>query len=149
MKNDNKMLIHLKFQKNFVAKVQEEMRDEFAVASRKWGLDLNTDSEDLIYKHSLNQLRRKISEMARVNWDLGDQLTIKVNTYKKTAEVFLPSARGNASKLRLLYTRDGWERDQEITEGAIPVSEFLGHIEDQIITYARTAVFYGVGSYSD
>lgn len=149
MKIDNsKMLVHLKLETNFTEIIDQTMEDEFEIASKKWNVYLNTDDHDIIMYHSRNQLRRKVSEMARLPWDMSDRMTIKVNSPQKGVEITLPSPKARTSTTKLLQTRDGWEIDDEKRDESVKLADFREHIQQCVLTWARTAVFYGVGSFT-
>lgn len=148
MKNNTKMIVHLKLEQNFIEKIKESMYEEIEVASKKWSVALNTDDEDLIIKHAISQVRRKTSENVKTNWDLGDLVTVKVNSIKKGIEITLPAPEASSSPTTLIYTRDGWELDQEKRDESVKLADFRDHMQDQIIAWAKTAVFYGVASFS-
>lgn len=148
MKNNTKMIVHLKLEQNFIEKIKESMYEEIEVASKKWSVALSTDDEDLIIKHAISQVRRKTSENVKTNWDLGDLITVKVTSIKKGIEITLPSPEASSSPTTLIYTRDGWELDQEKRDESVKLADFRDHMQDQIIAWAKTAVFYGVASFS-
>jgi len=148
VKNNNKMIIHLNLDKNFIEKIKEEMYKEIEIASKKWSVSLNTDDEDLIISHSVKQVRRKTSENIRTNWDLSDTLTVKINSIHKNVEITLPAPEASSSTSSLIYTRDGWEIDTEKRDESVRLPDFRDYIQDQIMQWARTAVFYGVASFS-
>lgn len=148
MKDNSKTIIHLELDKDFIETVKTHMSDEFQLACKKWGLALNNADQDLIISHSLKQLRRKASENARTNWDLSDKISIKVNAMTRANEMTLTSKKTGSAKTRVIYTRDGWEQDQEKRDESVSLSEFRVHIQDLIIQWGKTAVFYGVASFS-
>lgn len=148
MKNDTKMIINLELDKDFIETVKNEMLDEIRVSSIKWGVALNVDDEDTIITNSVKQVRRKTSENVKTNWDLSDKLTVKVNSVRKGIEITLPAVEADNSPSALIYTRDGWEMDQEKREGSVRLADFQKHMQSQIIEWARTAVFYGVSTYA-
>lgn len=148
MKNNTKMIIHLELDKNFIEEIKKEMYEEIEIASKKWSVALNTEDEDTIIVNSIKQVRRKTSENVRTNWDLSDKITVKVNSIKKGIEITLPAPEAANSPTTLIYTRDGWELDQEKRDESVSLADFDQHMKNQIIKWARTAVFYGVASYS-
>lgn len=150
MKKDNaKMLVHLNLGENFREKIQDFMEDEFYIACKKWDVKPNTDDKQDIFYHAIRQLRRKVSENARTNWDLSDELTVKINAFKKETIVLeLPSPKAVSLKSTIISTRDGWEIDQEMNVDAVELKNFCEYMIERIELWARTAVFYGVGSFA-
>lgn len=128
--------------------VRAEMEDELNVSCKKWGIHLNTESRDGIVVHSMNQLRKKVSESAKNNWDFDSKLSIRVSSVTRSGDISLPSASMVNSKLRLIKSREGWEMEQEPSEESVLISEFPDHFKAKIKTWGRTAVFYGVASYA-
>lgn len=144
----NKIHIHLQVGENFIDEIKSAMNDELIVASRKWGIHLNTEDSDRVINHSMNQLRKKVSESVKTNWDLGAKISVRVNSPKRSSDINLPDKSMSKSKTKLIKARDGWEIEQEPNEDSVLLGEFLEHFKAQIKTWARTAVFYGVASYA-
>ena len=143
-----KMIIHVDLTEDFISILLDEMEDEFDLSCRKWDVRLNQDEKERVLEHSLKQVKRKTSENIKTLWDLSDTLTVKVNSQKRPIEIRLPAPEAESSKIKLFYTKDGWEIDQEMQDEAVKLADFAEHIESKIKTWARTAVFYGVGSYA-
>lgn len=148
MKNDMKMIIHIDLEEDFINVLLNEMEDEFELACRKWGLNLNQEEKELVLEHSLKQVKRKTSENIKTLWDFSDKLIVKVNSHKKPIEIKLPAPEAESSRIALFHTKDGWEIDQEMQDEAIRLADFAEHIQSKIKQWSRTAVFYGVGSYA-
>lgn len=142
------LIIHINLPKNFINLVKETMEDEIDISTKKWGVNLNTDDRKLVIKHSLNQLQRKVAESARTVWDLSDTLNVRVSCTKNSGELTLPNPSLKLSS-KLSKTKDGWKIEEEdIRDDVVPLINFDKHFEKLIFTWARTAVFYGVGSYT-
>lgn len=149
MRNDTKMIIHINLPKNFVEVVHNEMEQELTESSKKWEVSLNQSQRENILRHAINQTKQKVSDNAKNQWDLSDRLTIKANSTKKGIEIVLPDPNGNVPpNVKLFYTRDGWELDQEHHDEAVALVDFADYIQNKIKTWVRTAVFYGVASYT-
>lgn len=145
----NKIFIHLKLGVGFMDEVKAEMEDELKIASKKWGIRLNTEDRDLVLKHSMNQLKKKVSESAKNNWEFTPKISIKVGIPKpRASDITLPDPALDRSKIRILKSRDGWEMEQELSEESVVIGEFHEHFKSRIKTWARTAVFYGVSSFA-
>lgn len=148
MKNDMKMIIHIDLGDDFIGTVLDAMEEEFEISCKKWGVRLNQEDKENIFQHSIIQLKRKTSDNIRNTWDLSDSLVVKVNSHKRPIEISLPAPEAESSRIKLFHTRDGWEIDQETIEDTVRLADFAEHIKSKIKTWARTAVFYGVGSYA-
>lgn len=148
MKNDMKMIIHIDLTTNFFDVLLEEMEKELEVACKKWDVNLNQEEKELVFEHSIKQVKRKVSENTKTLWDLSDVLTVKVNSQRRPIEIRLPAKEAETSKIKLFYTKDGWEIDQEMQDDAVRLADFAEHLENLIKRWSRTAVFYGVGSYA-
>jgi hypothetical protein len=152
VKNDsNKLIIHLTLPEDFMTRLADTIEDELAVASKKWKVELNEDSRDIIRRHSRAQLRQKTAETSRSPWDLSSRVTVKVNATGTFAgkELELPvGLTAAAADLRLIRMRDGWEIDTEARDGSVALSEFSSFFQEKLLTWVRTAVFYGVGTYA-
>lgn len=148
MKNDMKMIIHIDLGTDFLDTVIDTMDNEFDIACKKWEVRLTQSEKENIFDHSIKQVKRKTSENIKTPWDLSDNLIVKVNSQKKPIEIKLPAPEADSSRIKLFHTRDGWEVDQEMQDDAVTLANFAEHIKSRIKTWARTAVFYGVGSYA-
>lgn len=149
MRTDTKMIIHINLPENFAEILSDEMEKELEKSSKKWGVYINYKQKETIFNYAKEQVRMKTSDHAKNNWDFSDQLTIRANSHKRGIEITLPAPEDvKLPSARLFYTRDGWELDQEKNEESIELSHFADFIQSKIKTWARTAVFYGVGSYS-
>jgi hypothetical protein len=146
----NRIFIHLKLGTGFMDEVKAEMENELDVASKKWGIRLNMEDRDLVLKHSLNQLKKKVSESAKHNWDFSPKVSIKVTAGNRASDITLPDPASAKSKMKIIKSRDGWEIpvEQEHSDEAVLIGEFHEHFKSRIKTWARTAVFYGVSSFA-
>lgn len=144
----NKIIIKINLGPDFNSIIEAEMADELMIAGKKWGIRLNTEDKDLILKHSMKQLQRKVSEAAKINWNLSDTLEVKVSASKGASDISLPDPMLENSRVRLVKSRDGWELEQEFSDESVRIGEFVEHFKAKIKTWARSAVFYGVSSYA-
>lgn len=144
----NRIFIHLKLGAGIMDEVKAEMEDELKIACKKWGIRLNTEDRDLVLKHSMNQLKKKVSESAKHNWEFTPKISIKVTSPKRASDITLPDPSLDRSKVRIIKSRDGWEMEQEFSEESVLIRDFHEHFKARIKTWARTAVFYGVSSFA-
>ena len=143
------LMVHISLPEQFINIVKETMEDELRVAIRKWGISLKRNEKDAIIKHSVNQLQRKVAESSRCTWDLSDTIRVKIVS-NVSAELHLPMDDTSKLTKKLIKTKDGWkiEEDDEAKDDAVMLAEFDQHFIKLINTWSRTAVFYGVGSYT-
>lgn len=146
MKQEDKFVVKIKLHKKFINKIQLEMEDELEKSIKKWGVNLNEDEQLRIIDHSFNQLIQKVSENARISWDLGDEIEIRVTGL--SGNITLPTESQKNKKIEVMKTRVGWEVSHDDENTTILMKDFKEHYEELIIKWARTGVFYGVGSYS-
>ena len=66
----------------------------------------------------------------------------------RDGDIFLPDENLKSKTDRLLRKRVEWVVDEDGADGSIPIHEFYDAYKQIIVKMARTAVFYGVGSYS-
>lgn len=144
------LIIHINLPENFINIVKDVMEDEIEVASKKWGVRLNTDDRRNIIRHSINQLQYKVSDNSRTAWDLGDTINVRVNIIGQKREITLPNPKiKEKSTTKLAKNKDGWKIEEEdVRDDLVPLAEFDEYFKNLIYTWARTAVFYGVGSYA-
>lgn len=141
------MILKINLSKNFIKSIKKTMEDELEIATKKWNIRLSEDERNNVIFHSINQLQQKVQAHTRLQWDLSDILTVKVNSIKE-GEVIIPDKSLKGPKIpSLIKTKDGWTVDDEDRDQAIHLSKFHTYFQDLMHTWARTAVFYGVGSY--
>lgn len=132
---------------DFLKHLQKEINDELAIAQRKWKIQLDAKQKTHVRKAALTQLASKVSSLAHSNWDLGDKLLI--NVPGGDGRIELPkTVKGANANLSLVLSKKGWEVIEEEADIAVGINDFHGSIIDNLNTWVRTAVFYGVGSYS-
>lgn len=148
MKTDKTgIILHIKLSKGFMQEVSDVMDDQFDLACQKWGVKLNSEDQKRVIDKSLEQLGRKVSENAKVHWDFGQVLNVRI-VNSPSGEITLPVKEKNKNaKKRVIRTRGGWEFDSEDTDGSVSLLEFAEMYKNLVKTWAAAAVFYGVGSY--
>lgn len=144
---ENLVTIHIDLGKDFKHLVDQEMENELAVAQQKWGVSLNGDDSDRVLYHAKKQLLRGVSDNARSEWD-GGRIVNVVAGAPRDGDIFLPDENLKSKTDRLLRKRVEWVVDEDGVDGSIPIHEFYEAYKQIIVKMARTAVFYGVGSYS-
>lgn len=131
---------------DFLKHLQKEINDEIAIAQKKWKVTLNTKQKTHIRKAALTQLASKVSSLAHSTWDLGDKLLI--NVAGGSGKIELPKEIKRNANLSIVLSKKGWEVIEEEADVAVKINDFYDKVIENLNTWVRTAVFYGVGSYS-
>lgn len=127
--------------------IADAMEEEFDIASRKWRVYPSDEEKKHIIEQSLLQLRTKVRGLACHEWAFEQELRLAVAGLSNNIKI--PSKDATRSKHRLVRARDGWVIDQDDSEFSIKLVELPDAIRREILEGARTAVFYGVGSYKN
>lgn len=146
---DTRMIVHIDLPEDFIETLEEDMEREFKKATRQWGVHVPFEEKEILLNYAKKQTIEKVTDNLRSRWDYSPQIMVKVNSPRQGMEIRLPFPKGmQTPPARFIYSRDGWSVDQEQNEDAVDVADFAEHIEQQIRTWLRTAVFYGVASYA-
>lgn len=147
-KNSDKIIIRVDLGKDFSSHVHSDMEKEFSISERKWGLSLDAEKKNTVFNNAVAQLEDKVSAVFDNPWEISNSLIMSVKAYKNI-EISVPDERLQGSSLCLLRRRDGWEVDTENTIGATNINRIPEVVKKEIRSWAKTAIFYGVGSYGD
>lgn len=149
-KEENSLEVTLSLPKNFHQEIADIMHQEFVQANKKWGLSLNSDHEAQIAEKAWKQLTNKVSSVARRPWEPTSQtLVVMVSTNKKGVfKLTLPSKEAAKYTVALVRAHDEWRVEQDPNHEAVKLSDFYEYFTEEVKTWARTAIFYGVGSYT-
>lgn len=135
-------------------RINDVMLDEINIAQRKWDVHLSDEEIEKVFACSKEQLESKMSNIIRSNWSLDDEvMNIYVfdNFNNHEDENFFTMNEENKdfpfSDIWLHRGNDGWMVIPEETGKTIPPKDFYDKVVEEILTFSRTAVFYGVGSY--
>jgi hypothetical protein len=147
---DSYLILNLELPENFEEELYKTINDEIALAQKKWKLKLSDDQKLKVFESSRTQTRLKTSTIAKQTWDLGRKLSLKVTFTKNTQIELKPDSNFTAThkKINLVLTKDGWVIANEESEDPVNITEILDKQIEVIKQWARTAAFYGVGSYS-
>lgn len=146
-KNSIALLVNIHLPKKFIEKIRSEMDKEIESASDKYDFFIDSVKRSIIIDNSLEQLQRKTLEIFKVEWDLSDIIHIKVNS-DVSSEIDLPNEKAKTSPIKFIRLTDAWELDNENRENTVMIKDFDKEIEKNLIEWGKTAVFYGVASYS-
>lgn len=132
--------------------INEAMRDELVVAKGKWRNFLNRDQEALVLKASKEQLVAKVRATTKdLSWEISDN-EIRVFPVRNldvpplSSDVYLPE-EAKSRDINLLEVNEGWKLDNSSDVKLIPLFKFEKVVVQKVLSWARTAVFYGVSSF--
>lgn len=137
--------IHLHLGDHFLPSLMKVMEEELEVASAKWGYTPTAAEKRDALRHGVAQVQKRVDSVSNGSWDLGEELVFSMPGPRNV--IHIPSPEATASGYRLIRSRDGWLIDQDQTEDSVPLDEFLAVFTSEVEAWARTAVFYSVGSY--
>jgi hypothetical protein len=147
---DSYLILNLELPESFLEDLYETINTEIALAQKKWKLKLTDEQKAIVFESARTQTRLKTSTIAKQPWDLGRKLAMKITFSRNTQIELKPGAQLSAAnkKINLVLTKDGWVLANEESEYPVNVTDILEKQIETIKRWARTAAFYGVGSYS-
>ena len=134
----NTFRICVKLPENYSNILETSIIDEMEKACRKWDVELVPDEREKVANSAMQQLFDKASHNFGNIWKGGQEVFINIDTHSEKLE-------HNSTILR---QGNGFIESTEPDHNNVPVSELGGYLCDLISSWVRTAVFYGVGSYS-
>jgi len=149
----SRIAFHVKLADNYMELIDEAIEDELKVAQRKWGVDLSDETVESIKRHSLNQLSMKVDLSLKTSWNFQPFVTLKIKGLSKSSgngllrDLNLPEELSSVPAIDLVLGRDGFEVESEPSDNTVSPSDLDSYILNRILTWIRTAIFYGVGSY--
>lgn len=142
----NTLTVTVVLPENLLEILEETIAEELATAQRKWKITLSPEELQSVKSNSLEQLRSKVSYLAKNTWDLGSKLTLTVSGESGNLTV---SDKPLKSELSFLLSKSGWSATQEEADSVVSANEFYDSIITHLKTWLATAVFYGTGSYAN
>lgn len=149
----SRITFHVKLADNYMDLIEEAIEDELIVAQRKWGVSLSEETVEHVKRHSLNQLSMKVDLTLKTSWNFQPIINLKIKGLTKSSgndllkDLTLPDELDSVPDIELVLGRDGFEVEDEPSDGTVLPAELNGYILNRILVWSRTAVFYGVGSY--
>ena len=149
-KEENALEVTLLLPKTFKKEITALMEEEFSIANKKWGLSLNSDVQEKIIAIAWKQLINKVTTVARREWDpTAPNIVVLISTNKKGVfKLSLPSREASKYTVSLVRAHDEWRVEQDPNHESVKLSDFHSFFISELRNWARTAVFYGVGSYT-
>lgn len=144
-KPKNSLVLEVEFTSDFYARIEEAMKDELNSAQMKWQTRIDDSTSDLILSHSRNQLQTKALGMAKP-WQYGDDSISISIAHPRSQTVKIPTESSKLNEAKLIRKKALWEIAEDELDDAVDLEDFVAYIEDLLIGWSRTAVFYGVGS---
>lgn len=142
----NSLTITVTLPENFIEALNNEITDELSIAQRKWKIKLSDEEKEVVRKASFEQLRSKVSSLSKNVWDLGSKLVI--NVAGETGSLNIGPNQPVKSNLSFILNKNGWAATTEDADSVVHAQDFYSDLIKTLFTWTRTAVFYGVGSYS-
>lgn len=141
-------MLTLTLPKQFFKDLEDVIEDELKIAQKKWQLKLTEEEKDVVRKNAYTQVYQKASTVAGSTWAGEKHIIVKI-PYFKDVDLKL---NANTSKtlekdLELVMTKDGWITASDESESPVLLSQIINYKTNIMLVWARTAVFYGVGSY--
>lgn len=141
--------VKLAYGEQFEDSLVEDMVEELSVAEEKWNVAPSTEERRDIVRHSMNQLKRRIATVCGESWDQYGAINMTLKGYSYPYKIDLSKALPKGLEdAYVVRKRDGFAVDSEVGEDSFSIHELQDKIEGLIRAAARTAVFYGVGSYA-
>ena len=134
----NTFRICVKLPENYSNILETSIIDEMEKACRKWDVELVPDEREKVASSAMQQLFDKASHNFGNVWKGGQEVFINIDTHSERLE-------HNSAILR---QGNVFIESTEPDRSNVPVSELGGYLCDLLSSWVRTAVFYGVGSYS-
>lgn len=144
---DPYLTLNLELPESFTQDLEDILHDEIAIAQKKWKLRLTPEQKATVFENARTQTRLKTSTVAKYQWDLTSKLSLRI-PYSRNTQLELKPGVKLDKKIDLVITKDGWVLANEESENPINLSSVLEKQIEIIERWARTAAFYGVGSYS-
>ncbi len=142
----NSLAIVVSLPSDFISLLNAEIDSELEIAQHKWKLTLTDEQAEHVRKSARDQLRSKVSGLAKANWDLGNKVVI--NAAGASGNLAINKKTKSDQNMMLVLSKAGWAVTQEETDSAIHVTNLYESLLKTLFTWSRTAVFYGVGSYT-
>lgn len=144
-KLDKALTLEVTFPDNYIDAIEETMRDELIEAQKKWQVNFTQADQDLVLRHSRNQLRSKVASTVGP-WTYGADSIILNLPASRPRTVKLPKDSEKLEGVYIARKKNVWELSDADEPGAVEGTEFIEHFVNTLHAWARTAVFYGVGS---
>lgn len=141
----NTLTISIKFPKGFFDELTKEIDDELAIAQKKWKYTLAKEEIAEVKKASQEQLRLKVSGLAKSEWTFGGKLIINATGASDFLEI-TPRFKEERA-YGIVLNKNGWLATSEESDSVVQLKDFYQSLVTTLTTWLRTAVFYGVGSY--
>lgn len=150
-KQDSSLILKILLPDDFEDVITTAMEEEFSIASHKWNVFLSNEAKEEIFRHAKKQLSTKVASVTKSNWDFGSVLFVKISDAKASQTIHLPFTNGFPEQLDnhiILRGSNEWKLTDEQNDKTVLLSNFYEYILNNLENWVRTAVFYGVGSYT-
>lgn len=137
---------------DYMDQIESAIKAELKVSQQKWGVSLSQETQESVRKHSVNQLTLKVDSTLKTSWEFKPEISLRIKGLTKgsggfTSDLNIPEDAEQVNGIRLILAREGYEVDEEDSDGALNAEDLPAKLLEAIIKWLRTAIFYGVGSY--
>ena len=140
---------------DFKEKIESAIKDEILISCGKWGVSLNKDEKEKIVENTFKQIPHKLEELGcSLNPDNGKvMVTLRLNPNERRKNAELGLFKKNGVKPRISRINAGFVPDynleSRIDDYTVEYDDFPQYFEGLCLTWAKTAVFYAVGSFKE
>lgn len=140
------LTIHLNLPSEFHDELNDIINNEIDVSRRKIKVELKSEDRVNIYNRVLQQLNQKVSTVCNSPWNHKGTINVRLADFKDGA-ITLPT-EGAVDDISI--ARKGFKFTiVEPSDDAIHLTDFYDYMLELIVTWCRTATFYGVLSYAN
>lgn len=171
----SKIIVTAQLGEEFSDSIEEAIHEKLRVAQNKWDVSLTREQQDLVIDNSRYQLKKKLLEVYKHEQkverytdqgfaddeeedDFLDEydnsldlstiyITVKTRYHDRDISITVGEDTPKTASLLITRTSQGYIAADEETESTVWLSEFPQRIKSDILKWAKTAVFYGVGSF--
>lgn len=136
---------------DFMERINDAIADELLIAPVKWSTSINEEEEEDIILNAYEQLKLKVSGVSMIEWKLTQKVHIRLRDDKgkiSGRSIEYPTKDDFDNNLTYFLKGDGFRVEDELLENLVNGENLQSFLMEKIESWARTAVFYGVGSYN-
>lgn len=136
----------------FANKVVKAITEEISISERKWGVNITSEQRQEILEHSVLQLENKVFATFKKAWRYKEpRIRVCLSTgleYAGPRQVALPEDKSNCDDILVIRGHNELIISNEPSSASFKMNNLPAEVQNMIITWIRTAAFYGVASYT-
>lgn len=144
--------IYVELPDDFSDRIYRAIDEEFPVAIRAWGVSISEDQREDVTVYAIEQLKEKMSVIFYYDWNFTQRIHIRVRKdggLIGARAIPYPTDNENDNAITYHIKGDGVRVESEmLPENLVKGEELPSVLMEKIEGWIRTAVYYGVGSYS-